>query len=56
MNENEKSIVGSIRQIPWGPFYEVISIEGDEVLVEFPESGERTRLSLQEVLTTPLKE
>jgi len=51
-------VVGSVRQIPYGPWYQVLSIEPDgvHVAVEFPESEELITLTMEEVLATPLKE
>ncbi len=52
-----EELIGSIRQIPYGPFYQVLQILDDgEVLVDFCESGEQCTLTLDEVLATPLKD
>jgi len=56
---SRQELIGSVRRIPYGPLIQVLSVEGDEVLVAFIESAhddDVCNLSLEEVLAMPLAE
>jgi hypothetical protein len=56
--DDEKKLVGTFRRLgEYGPVYEIVGFrleEGSKVAeIEVPESGEKTTLSVEEVLSDP---
>jgi len=51
----EQALVGSVRRAgTFGPSYLVLDVKGENAEILFPESDEKTNLSVQAVMEDPL--
>lgn len=48
--------VGQVRTIPYGPSFQVLEINNNEVLVDFFESGKVCYITIDEALKCPIKD